>query len=55
LLKDLIAATNSDTLYTLEIKSASGVIFLSQEETAALICSYRLYDNLGSICKDLFP
>jgi stage IV sporulation protein FB len=55
LLKDLIAATNRDTLYTLEIKSSNGNIFLSQEETAALICSYRLYDNLGSICKDLFP
>ena len=55
LLKDLIAATNSDTLYTLEIKSAKGAIFLSQEESASLICTYRLYDNVGTICQDLFP
>ena len=55
LLKDLISATSSDTLYTLEIKSTKDTIFLSQEESASLICSYRLYDNLGAICQDLFP
>ena len=55
LLKHLIAFTNSATLYTLEIKSANGNIFLSQEETSALICSYRLYDDIAVICNDLFP
>ena len=55
LLKDLIAVTNSNTLYTIEIKSAKGAIFLSQEESTSLICSYRLYDNVGTICQDLFP
>lgn len=55
-LKKLLAFTDSFTLYTLEIKKHNGErLYLSQEESQAVISCYRLYDSVGEICKHLFP
>ena len=53
-LKKLLAQLRDDTFYELEIKNPQGRSrYLTRAETERVISSYRLYDEVGEIAREI--